>query len=150
MTSTDLPSGSDRVHAVAQTIDAAIYVNIQGDEPMLRPEHITALLATFSRPHVEVSTLKVRCIPENIPNPNAVKVVTATDGRALYFSRATIPYDRDPSDNIRRLLETHWSLRLPPAKTALNCFPTLSASMLERTEKTRATALSRKRLHRIR
>src|SRR5437879_3928051 len=94
LTSSDLPSGTDRVHAVAQQIPAEIYVNIQGDEPLLKPEHLTALLRPFSQPEVEVSTLKILCTPENIANPNAVKVVTDTNGRALYFSRATIPYDR--------------------------------------------------------
>src|SRR6185437_9442032 len=95
LTSPGLPSGTDSVHAVSQLIHADIYVNIQGDEPLLKPQHLTALLSPFDRPHVEVSTLKVLCTPENIANPNAVKVVTAADGRALYFSRATIPYDRD-------------------------------------------------------
>jgi 3-deoxy-manno-octulosonate cytidylyltransferase (CMP-KDO synthetase) len=97
LTSPELPSGSDRVHAVAQTHPAAIYVNIQGDEPLLRPEHLTALLRPFASPGVEVTTLKVLCTLENVVNPNAVKVVTAPDGRALYFSRATIPHDRDRS-----------------------------------------------------
>src|SRR5665213_307931 len=95
LTSAELASGTDRVHAIAQRIDADVYVNIQGDEPLIRPEHITALLRPFERAEVEVTTLKVRCTPENIANPNAVKVVTAADGRALYFSRATIPFDRD-------------------------------------------------------
>ena len=95
MTDTALPSGTDRLYAVSRELPADIYVNIQGDEPLLRPEHITAILAPFAQPHVDVTTLKVRCTPENIANPNAVKVVTAADGRALYFSRATIPYDRD-------------------------------------------------------
>src|ERR1700738_4003542 len=93
--SPDLPSGTDRIHAVAQHTPADIYVNIQGDEPLLKPEHLTALLRPFTQPHVEVSTLKVLCTSENIANPNAVKVVTAADGRALYFSRATIPFDRE-------------------------------------------------------
>jgi 3-deoxy-manno-octulosonate cytidylyltransferase (CMP-KDO synthetase) len=95
LTSPELASGSDRVHAIAQTHPADIYVNIQGDEPLLRPEHIAALLAPFADPAVQVATLKVLCTPENLANPNAVKVVTAIDGNALYFSRATIPYDRD-------------------------------------------------------
>jgi 3-deoxy-manno-octulosonate cytidylyltransferase (CMP-KDO synthetase) len=132
LTSPDLPSGSDRVHAVAQKIDAQIYVNIQGDEPMLQPEHLTALLAPFTRPHVEVSTLKVLCTPENITNPNAVKVVTADDGRALYFSRATIPYDRDAAG--QAIYWKHIGL-YAYRKEALNRFPSLSPSMLERTEK---------------
>lgn len=95
MTSPMLASGSDRVHAAALLHPAEIYVNIQADEPLLRPEHLSALLAPFARPEVEVTTLKVLCTPENLHNPNAVKVVTALDGRALYFSRSTLPFDRD-------------------------------------------------------
>ena len=95
MTSPDCPSGSDRVREVARRVDADVYVNIQGDEPMLTPDFFPPLLALFDRPEVEVGTLAVRCPPEEIANPNAVKVVTALDGRALYFSRATIPFDRD-------------------------------------------------------
>ncbi len=94
-TSPDLPSGSDRVHAVARLHPAEIYVNIQGDEPLLRPEHISALLLPFSDSEVVVTTLKVACPNEELANPNAVKVVCAPGGNALYFSRATIPHDRD-------------------------------------------------------
>ncbi len=95
MTSPACPSGSDRVREVARQIDADIYVNIQGDEPTLTPDFFPPLLSLFDRPEVEVSTLSVHCPPHEFNNPNAVKVVTALDGRALYFSRATIPFDRD-------------------------------------------------------
>jgi 3-deoxy-manno-octulosonate cytidylyltransferase (CMP-KDO synthetase) len=131
ITSPELASGTDRVHAVSQLIDAEIYVNIQGDEPLLKPEHLTALLRPFTKPHVEVSTLKVPCKPENIDNPNAVKVVTAADGRALYFSRATIPYNRDagPAQYWKHI--GLYAYR----KSALQRFPTLPHSTLEHTEK---------------
>jgi 3-deoxy-manno-octulosonate cytidylyltransferase (CMP-KDO synthetase) len=95
MTSAECPSGSDRVRQVARQIDADIYVNIQGDEPTLTAEFFPPLLALFERPEVEVATLAVRCPAEEFDDPNAVKVVTALNGRALYFSRATIPFDRD-------------------------------------------------------
>ncbi len=95
MTSPDCASGSDRVREVAALIDADIYVCIQGDEPTLTPDFFPPLLALFDRPEVQVATLAVRCPPEDVDNPNAVKVVTAADDRALYFSRATIPFDRD-------------------------------------------------------
>jgi 3-deoxy-manno-octulosonate cytidylyltransferase (CMP-KDO synthetase) len=95
MTSPACPSGSDRVREVSWQIDADIYVNIQGDEPTLTADFFPPLLDLFDRPEVQVSTLSVRCPPEEFTNPNAVKVVTALDGRALYFSRATIPFDRD-------------------------------------------------------
>ena len=131
LTSPELPSGTDRLHAVAQLHDAGIYVNIQGDEPLLRPEHIAALLRPFAQAHVDVSTLKVRCTAENVANPNAVKVVTAADGRALCFSRATIPYDRDGTS------PPYWKHigLYAYRKAALNLFPTLPASLLERTER---------------
>jgi 3-deoxy-manno-octulosonate cytidylyltransferase (CMP-KDO synthetase) len=134
LTSPMLPSGTDRVHAVAQQIPADIYVNIQGDEPLLKPEHLTALLRPFAQPHVEVSTLKVLCTPENIANPNAVKVVTAADGRALYFSRATIPYDRDPEHNPAPQYWKHIGL-YAYREAALQRFPTLPLSTLEQTER---------------
>jgi 3-deoxy-manno-octulosonate cytidylyltransferase (CMP-KDO synthetase) len=95
MTSPDAASGSDRVREVASRIDADIYVNIQGDEPTLTPDFFAPLLQLFERPEVQVGTLAVSCPAAEIANPNAVKVVTAADGRALYFSRATIPFDRD-------------------------------------------------------
>ena len=137
LTSSDLPSGTDRIHAVAQRVPADIYVNIQGDEPLLHPDHIAALLRPFTRPPassdppVEVSTLKVLCTPENIANPNAVKVVTAANGRALYFSRAPIPHDRD---QIHPQYWKHLGL-YAYTKSALARFPTLPASTLEAAER---------------
>jgi 3-deoxy-manno-octulosonate cytidylyltransferase (CMP-KDO synthetase) len=140
LTSPDLRSGTDRIHAVAQQIPADIYVNIQGDEPLLKPEHLTALLRPFTnsaiKSPVEVSTLKVLCTPENINNPNAVKVVTAADGRALYFSRATIPFDRDGQarDTTAPQYWKHIGL-YAYRKAALRRFPTLPHSALEHTER---------------
>ncbi len=147
LTAPALPSGTDRVHAVAQLFDADIYVNIQGDEPLLRPEHIAALLRPFTQPEgigaesalprstqrIDISTLKVRCTRENIANPNAVKVVTDADGRALYFSRATIPYHRDATDPAPAYWK-HIGL-YAYRKPALNLFPTLPVSALERAER---------------
>jgi 3-deoxy-manno-octulosonate cytidylyltransferase (CMP-KDO synthetase) len=131
LTSPDLPSGTDRVHAVSLRIPAAIYVNIQGDEPLLRPEHISSLLLPFARPEVQVSTLKVLCSQNNLTNPNAVKVVTAKDGRALYFSRSTIPFDRD------RMEPKYWKHigLYAYRREVLSRFPTLPASELEQTER---------------
>jgi 3-deoxy-manno-octulosonate cytidylyltransferase (CMP-KDO synthetase) len=131
LTSPELPSGTDRIHAVSLQVHADIYVNIQGDEPLLKPQHLTALLHPFAHSHVQVSTLKVRCTPANIANPNAVKVVTATDGRALYFSRATIPYDRD---GVAPQCWKHIGL-YAYRKAALQRFPTLPPSALEQAER---------------
>jgi len=95
MTSPECASGSDRVFEVSRQIAAEIYVNIQGDEPLLTPGHFAPLLHLFERPEVQVTTVDVPCPDEDIVNPNAVKVVTASDRRALYFSRSPIPFDRD-------------------------------------------------------
>jgi len=95
MTSDKHRSGTDRVYEVAQRIAADVYVNIQGDEPLARPEHLDALLGPMQDPKVMVSTIKTPCPPQDVDNPNAVKVVTDLNGRALYFSRSTIPFDRD-------------------------------------------------------
>ena len=132
MTSPDLPSGTDRLYAVSRVVDADIYVNIQGDEPLLLPDHITAILALFTSPNVDVTTPKVHCTPEDIANPNAVKVVTAIDGRALYFSRATIPFDRDGTGNV-----TYWKhLGLYAyRRAALERFAALPPSGLELSER---------------
>jgi 3-deoxy-manno-octulosonate cytidylyltransferase (CMP-KDO synthetase) len=132
MTSADCASGSDRVREVAERIEADIYVNIQGDEPMLTAEFFPPMLRLFDRPEVEVATLSVRCPPEEFANPNAVKVVTAEDGRALYFSRATIPFDRDRSgfSGYRKHLGIY-----AYRKAALERFAALPPSPLERIEK---------------
>ena len=132
MTSAACASGSDRVFEVARQIDADIYVNIQGDEPTLTAEFFPPLLDLFARPEVQVATLAVRCPPEEFANPNAVKVVTALDGRALYFSRATIPFDRDAAGftGYRKHLGIY-----AYRKTALERFAALAPSPLEQIEK---------------
>ena len=132
MTSPDLPSGTDRLYEVSRSFDADIYVNVQGDEPLLRPEHIVSLLAPFAAPQVEVSTLKVFCPPEHVANPNVVKVVTAIDGRALYFSRATIPFDRDANGHTQ--IWKHLGL-YAYRKAALERFAALTPGELEQTER---------------
>jgi 3-deoxy-manno-octulosonate cytidylyltransferase (CMP-KDO synthetase) len=130
MTSADLASGTDRVHAVAGMVDADIYVNVQGDEPLLRPEHIDALLRPFALAEAEVTTLSTACAPAEIDNPNAVKVVTGRDGRALYFSRATIPYPRGIAIAPRKHLGLY-----AYRKEALRRFAELAPSPLEMAER---------------
>jgi 3-deoxy-manno-octulosonate cytidylyltransferase (CMP-KDO synthetase) len=134
MTSPDLASGSDRVHAVSQKIVSDIVVNIQGDEPMLRPAHIDALLAPFDRPEIDaqVTTLWTPCTSEEIADPNAVKVVLAEDGRALYFSRSTIPFDREHAGSI--VYRKHLGL-YAYRRAALERFSSLPPHPLETTER---------------
>ena len=95
MTSSQHRSGTERVHEISNTVEADVYLNVQGDEPLTRPEHIASLLAVMENRTVQVGTLKTRASAGDISNPNAVKVVTDAVGQALYFSRATIPFDRD-------------------------------------------------------
>jgi 3-deoxy-manno-octulosonate cytidylyltransferase (CMP-KDO synthetase) len=130
MTSPDLPSGTDRVHVVSGLVDADIYVNIQGDEPLLRREHIDALLRPFALAAADVTTLSTPCTPEEVDDPNAVKVVTASDGRALYFSRASIPYNRGIATPPRKHLGLY-----AYRKAALARFAGLPPSPLEMTER---------------
>jgi len=132
MTSPDCPSGSDRVREVASRIDADILVNIQGDEPTLTPDFFPPLLALFENPEVQVATLAVPCAPDEVADPNAVKVVTALDGRALYFSRATIPYDRDQSG--KALYRKHLGI-YAYRREALERFAQLPPSPLEQLER---------------
>jgi 3-deoxy-manno-octulosonate cytidylyltransferase (CMP-KDO synthetase) len=134
MTSPLLKSGSDRVHAVAQSIAGDIFVNIQGDEPLLRPEHIDALLAPFGPPasQAQVSTLWTDCSAEEADDPHVVKLVLAEDGRALYFSRAAIPYARDGRDGVR--YRRHIGM-YAYRRAALERFATLAPSTLEETER---------------
>jgi 3-deoxy-manno-octulosonate cytidylyltransferase (CMP-KDO synthetase) len=132
MTSSAHRSGTDRIHEVAQRVAADVYVNIQGDLPMVRPEHIEALLRPMMRPEVMVSTVKTRCKPEEIGNPNAVKVVTDKNGRALYFSRSTVPSDRDKSGTIEYF--KHLGL-YAYRRAALETFCRLPESKLEAAER---------------
>lgn len=104
MTSPDHPSGTDRLAEVMAQVEADVYINLQGDEPLVRPADIAALAAgMWADPSVQVGTLCHAIPPEEAANPNTVKVVLATNGDALYFSRAPIPYPRDGGDVARYL-----------------------------------------------
>jgi 3-deoxy-manno-octulosonate cytidylyltransferase (CMP-KDO synthetase) len=132
MTKSSHRSGTDRMHEVSQRVAADVYVNIQGDLPSARPEHIEALLKPMQRPDVMVSTIKVLCGPEEVSNPNAVKVVTDKNGRALYFSRSTIPFDRDKTAAIKYFKHLGiYAYRKP----ALDRFCALPESKLEAAER---------------
>jgi 3-deoxy-manno-octulosonate cytidylyltransferase (CMP-KDO synthetase) len=131
MTSASHRSGTERVHEISQSVDADVYLNIQGDEPLTRSNHIAALIEVMQGPSVQVGTLMTLAAAADIDNPNAVKVVTDSTGRALYFSRATIPYDRDGAkpDYFKHL--GFYAYRKP----ALERFVSLPESLLERCER---------------
>ncbi|MDA8305804.1 MAG: 3-deoxy-manno-octulosonate cytidylyltransferase [Deltaproteobacteria bacterium] len=127
------PSGTDRLREVMERVDADVYINIQGDEPTLRPEHIEAIVSPFltGDARVLVSTLKVAIDEAAAQDPNNVKVVTDDSGRALYFSRHSIPFDRDGA-GVRRY--KHIGI-YAYTKAALTLFHSLPESSLESAEK---------------
>jgi 3-deoxy-manno-octulosonate cytidylyltransferase (CMP-KDO synthetase) len=131
MTSSAHRSGTERVHEIANSISADVYLNVQGDEPLTRPEHIATLLSVMASADVAVGTLKTPAASIDIPNPNAVKVVTDSLGRALYFSRATIPFDRDTGHPAYYKHLGFYAYRKP----ALDRFVSLPESSLEKTER---------------
>lgn len=95
LTRNDHPTGTDRIAELAETVTAEVYVNVQGDEPLIRPESIRAC----AQPLLEDATVPMGsvysdCPDEEAENPAVVKVVTDLQGFALYFSRFPIPYPR--------------------------------------------------------
>jgi len=131
MTSASHRSGTERVHEVSTMIPADVYLNVQGDEPLTRPEHIESLIAVMREPAVEVGTLKTPAAEIDVNNPSAVKVVTDAAGKALYFSRATIPFDRDGTGPRYYKHLGFYAYR----KDALQKFVSWPESSLERSER---------------
>ena len=131
MTSSKHRSGTERVHEISQAVDADVYLNAQGDEPMIQTRHITTLVELMKDKNVPVGTLRTPATAEDTANPNAVKVVIDSNNRALYFSRSTIPYDRDGS---RPRYFKHLGI-YAYRKAALERFVTLPESSLERAER---------------
>lgn len=131
MTSPSHRSGTERVHEISGRETADVFINVQGDEPLTRPEQISALLQVMENPATLVGTLMTPAAEIDIPNPNAVKVVTDLSGRALYFSRAPIPFDRDRSQPRYFKHLGLYAYRKP----ALDRFVTLAESALEKSER---------------
>jgi 3-deoxy-manno-octulosonate cytidylyltransferase (CMP-KDO synthetase) len=98
LTSPDHASGTDRIAEVARGLSCDFVVNVQGDEPTLAPSAIEEAIAPFAADaSLVMGTLGSRIEPATDPqNPNVVKVVVDRSGFALYFSRAPIPYYRNP------------------------------------------------------
>jgi len=133
LTSPDHPSGTDRVWEVSRSRAADVYVNIQGDEPLISPGHIGALVEPFQRrPDTQVVTLKIRATAEEVLNPDVVKVVVTAQGSALYFSRLPIPFDRD-----RTAAPAYWKHLGMYAyrREALESFHRIAPSALETAER---------------
>jgi len=94
MTLPDHPSGTDRIAEVAERLACDAVVNIQGDEPMIEPAVIDSVAAALAGCEMSTAAVLLRDADE-LDNPNVVKVVVGAAGRALYFSRYTVPYLRD-------------------------------------------------------
>ena len=94
MTSASHPSGSDRIAEVVARCECDAVINIQGDEPLIDPDVIDAVAKALSAEQMSTAAAPIRST-EELENPNVVKVVVSGSGRALYFSRRTIPYLRE-------------------------------------------------------
>jgi len=98
LTAPNHKSGTDRCAEALDKLSEKfdVIINIQGDEPFIEPQQIDDLVEMFTDNSVQIATLKVKIMDQKIlESPNAVKVVSATNGKALYFSRLPIPYIRD-------------------------------------------------------
>lgn len=133
MTSSELPSGSDRVWAAVQALDCDAVVNIQGDEPLLKPEIIDRLVEGFLEADVEMATLLKPLAAEDLNNPNVVKAVINKFNQAIYFSRLPIPYTRvAPAGKIEACWQ-HLGLYVYK-KSFLKLFCETAPALLERSE----------------
>jgi 3-deoxy-manno-octulosonate cytidylyltransferase (CMP-KDO synthetase) len=133
MTQASHRSGTERIHEVMRRTPGDVFVNLQGDEPLLTAEHVRLLLEPFRvSSGVQVSTLKTPLDAAAAASPHVVKVVTDVDGRALYFSRAAIPFHRSPASRLRYF--KHLGL-YAYRREALERYMLLPASLLEETEK---------------
>ena len=95
LTRNDHVSGTDRIAEAAGQLNAAFYINVQGDEPLVHPDTIRAAAQPLiDSPEVQMASVWCPCTPEELDNPAAVKVVTDLQGNALYFSRHSIPFQR--------------------------------------------------------
>ena len=134
MTKPSHPSGSDRVWEAAQSTDAELIVNVQGDEPFLPHEVIDDLIDAMHGPDAPaMGTVVLPCSRADIAaNPNLPKVVLTSDDYALYFSRSMIPYLREGGEETE--VYRHWGIYAYRRET-LAKFVSLPEGRLERCEK---------------
>lgn len=97
LTRHDHVTGTDRIAEVAEQVASEIYVNVQGDEPLIQSASIAACAKPLIEdPKIEMGSVYSYCGPEDLDNPMVVKAVTDKSGFAMYFSRHAIPYERNP------------------------------------------------------
>lgn len=134
MTAKNHPTGSDRIWEVASTSEADAIINIQGDEPFVKPEVIDSLIDAITAADApEMATVVVPCRRAEFENnPNIVKVVLSADSYALYFSRSMIPFLRVGGTETETY--RHWGI-YAYRRTALERFVSLPEGKLEQCEK---------------
>ncbi|HET9697822.1 MAG TPA: 3-deoxy-manno-octulosonate cytidylyltransferase [Terriglobales bacterium] len=137
MTSPNCKSGTERVYEVSREVEADVYVNVQGDEPLTRPEHLDVLVTLMKKKTVQVGTIKTKCTQVDVNNPNAVKVVCDQKGKALYFSRATIPFDRDKTGKVEYFKHLGFYAYRKPALEKFITWPESQLELSERLEQLR-------------
>lgn len=139
LTSPKHPSGTDRIAEVAARLRGFRHIiNVQGDEPALDPRLIDRLVLALQRdPKLKMVTAASPFkTPSEALNPNNVKVVTALDGKALYFSRSLIPFDRDNAQSSTRNSQPLWHIGIYGyRRDFLMRFIRWRPTPLERTEK---------------
>jgi 3-deoxy-manno-octulosonate cytidylyltransferase (CMP-KDO synthetase) len=135
MTRRDHRTGTERVAEVAAHVEGDVFVNVQGDEPLLDPAAVdTAIGALLEEPQASISTVATPIkIPADIMDPNVVKTVLDFDGNALYFSRAPVPWVRDTASKVLARHLKHLGLYVFQ-RDALLEYPTLPQGELERIE----------------
>ena len=135
MTRTDHRTGTERVAEVAAHVAGEVFVNVQGDEPLLDPAAVdTAVNALLEQPAAAISTVATPIkTPADIMDPNVVKTVLDFENYALYFSRAPIPWVRDAASKIQVRHLKHLGLYVFQ-RDALLEYPTLPQGELERIE----------------
>jgi 3-deoxy-manno-octulosonate cytidylyltransferase (CMP-KDO synthetase) len=135
MTRAEHRSGTERIAEVAAHTEGEVFVNVQGDEPLLNPAAVDAAVAALlEEPAAAVATVATPVkTPADIMDPNVVKTVLDFDGNALYFSRAPIPWVRDEQHRVHARHLKHLGLYVFQ-RDALLEFPTLPQGDLERVE----------------
>jgi 3-deoxy-manno-octulosonate cytidylyltransferase (CMP-KDO synthetase) len=135
MTRADHRTGTERVAEVAAHVTGDVFVNVQGDEPLLDPMAVdTAVQALLEEPAAAISTVATPIKrPADIMDPNVVKTVLDFDGNALYFSRAPIPWVRDTASKIQVRHLKHLGLYVFQREALLE-YPTLPQGEAERIE----------------
>ena len=136
LTAKEHETGTDRLSEIIHSLDVKVVVNIQGDEPLVRPEMIHHLVtALLENPKTVMATLMTKIhSPEEARNPNVVKVAVDKHGYALYFSRTPIPFYRDEKGTHRQVYYKHLGL-YSYTKDFLFTFRNLPVTPLEKAEK---------------